>query len=140
MDEVFVYGTLKYGHGNNHFLGESRFITEASTVPSYRLYEIYQDGFPCMVPDENGVSVKGEIYQVTPKTLELLDLLEGVPRLYRRERVKFVDFDREAWVYIYNGEVNKDLDCGSEWPTLESIQRKDQERWTKFHDEWRKGE
>ena len=138
MDEVFVYGTLKEGFYNNHLLGESRFICEAKTTPDYRLYEVFKDGFPGMIPSDRGVSVKGEIFQVAPAILERLDQLERVPSMYRRERIKLADFDREVWAYLYNREVNEDLDCGDCWPSLESIQRKDEERWAEFQTSWKR--
>lgn len=79
---VFVYGTLKKGQSNNYLLEGAEFLGEYRTPPKYSLYSLGQ--YPAMSVKDLGVAVLGEVYQVDTKTLGLLDLLEGVPDLYKR--------------------------------------------------------
>lgn len=73
---VFVYGTLKKGHGNHRVLGNSLFLGKAVTKEKHILTDC---GFPYMVPDSDGELVSGELYCVDdPAVLEGLDRLEGV--------------------------------------------------------------
>ena len=44
-------------------------------------------------------SIAGEVYAVDGETLAQLDRLEGVPRLYQRQRMQLLD-GRQAWVYL----------------------------------------
>jgi len=44
-------------------------------------------------------SIAGEVYAVDGETLAQLDRLEGVPRLYQRQRLQLLD-GRLAWVYL----------------------------------------
>lgn len=111
---VFTYGTLKKGYHNNILLRNSTFICEATTKPKYRLYDCGM--YPCMVEDENGVSVSGEIYEVNKKTLESLDHLEGVPWLYKRGEIEINDFNEPVIAYFYQNDVNEFEDIGGSWP------------------------
>ncbi|WP_456419752.1 gamma-glutamylcyclotransferase family protein [Thermovibrio sp.] len=82
---VFVYGTLKRGFWNNALLKRARFIGKGITLEKFKLYTV---GFPYAVPDEEGLPLKGEVYEVDEKTLLELDNLEGYPIHYKRKRVK----------------------------------------------------
>ncbi len=84
MKKIFVYGTLKRGGSNTHYLAGQRFVGEARTEPKYRMYGL--DGFPGLVEvGTGGLSVKGEIWEVDAPCLSELDRLEGVGEgLYRR--------------------------------------------------------
>ena len=83
---VFVYGTLKEGHGNHQLLHSGTFIGTYTTPPKYSLYDV-NGRFPAMTEANQGVAVTGEIYQIDGKTLSVLDLLEGVPDLYYRKKM-----------------------------------------------------
>ncbi|AFY27954.1 gamma-glutamylcyclotransferase family protein [Cyanobium gracile] len=91
---VFVYGTLKRGHGNHHWLLEAPFLGEA-VLPDVVLHDL--GPFPMAVPGE-GV-VRGEVYRVDAAGLARLDRLEGYPRLYDRRPLPLAD-GRQAWVYL----------------------------------------
>ena len=74
---VFVYGTLKRGHGNwHHFLKEdAAFVGHAITVKEFSMIA---GGFPVVLDcDGNRGQIKGEVYDVNDKTLSALDGLEG---------------------------------------------------------------
>jgi gamma-glutamylcyclotransferase (GGCT)/AIG2-like uncharacterized protein YtfP len=114
---VFVYGTLKRGCSNHHFLTGQEFVGEARTAPGFRLYQL--GGHPGMVAkkdDRDGVT--GEVWAVDGAALVRLDGLEGLDQgIYRRDLVPlqapFADQGIEG--YIYNRSVKNRRDLGSEW-------------------------
>lgn len=91
---VFVYGTLKRGFGNHHWLAGCGFEGEA-TVAGLVLHDL--GPFPMVIPG-NGV-VRGEAYRLEGEALSRLDRLEGCPRLYDRRPLPLHD-GRWAWVYV----------------------------------------
>ena len=91
---VFVYGTLKRGHGNHHWLAGAPFMGEAE-LPQVVLFDL--GPFPMAVPG-NG-RVIGELYRIDAAALARLDRLEGYPRLYDRRPLPLAD-GRSAWVYL----------------------------------------
>ncbi len=100
-EKLFVYGTLKRGYGNHHYLTGSRFIGRAVTRERFALYA---DSVPFLVKYPPVSRVKGELYEVDPATLRSVDALEGHPHVYRREKITVILEDGrevEAWVYFY---------------------------------------
>lgn len=108
---VFVYGTLKYGHGNWRWhLEKEEYIGQAVTDDKYVLGNV---GFPFAFPeevvgtymDEDMLKpVLGDVFQVSdPKTLEGLDRLEGEGSLYHRRlvsvKVTSEDVHYTCWMY-----------------------------------------
>jgi gamma-glutamylcyclotransferase (GGCT)/AIG2-like uncharacterized protein YtfP len=91
---VFVYGTLKRGHANHHWLAEAPYRGEASLAGAV-LHDL--GPFPMAIPGEG--RIHGEVYAVDPAQLARLDRLEGVPRLYERME-RTLDDGRRAWVYL----------------------------------------
>lgn len=75
--KVFVYGTLKKGFAGNYILTNSYFCGNCSTK---KMYKLYTNGmYPCMIPsDKNGISISGELYEIDMKTLQSLNIYEGV--------------------------------------------------------------
>lgn len=62
-------------------------------------------GYPAFVPDcEAGLEVAAELLTVTAATRDRMDVLEGYPRLYRREDVLALagGQEMEAQVYVMN--------------------------------------
>lgn len=114
---IFVYGTLKRGCSNHHFLSDQKFVGAARTVPGFRLYEL--GGHPGMVPkDDDHAGVSGEIWEVDEAALVRLDALEGLDEgLYRRDvvplRAPFADQGIEG--YFYNRSVKDRRDIGGDW-------------------------
>ena len=81
---VFVYGTLQRGNSNySHYLKESSFIS-AAVLEGYRMHDL---GYYPGIREEEGSSVKGEVFLVTPTVRENLDRLEGEGSLYKRRLV-----------------------------------------------------
>jgi gamma-glutamylcyclotransferase (GGCT)/AIG2-like uncharacterized protein YtfP len=91
---LFVYGTLKRGHGNHHWLAAAPFLGEAA-LPNVVLHDL--GPFPMAVPGEG--LVRGEVYVIDAAGLARLDRLEGYPRLYDRRPLPLAD-GRTAWVYL----------------------------------------
>ena len=91
---VFVYGTLKRGEKNHHWLEGARFQGEAE-LNGVVLHDL--GPFPMAVIGE-GTTI-GEVYAVEGSGLARLDELEGYPRLYDRQVLSLGD-GRRAWVYL----------------------------------------
>lgn len=116
MEYVFVYGTLRRGEVNDHYLKDAAVIALAASVEG-QLVDTGL-GYPALVRDANRERVVGELYVVDGITLAELDRLEdyygtGDPRNeYERIPVR-VETDSgiyEAWVYVYpDGRNLQDL-------------------------------
>lgn len=111
---LFVYGTLKRGYRNHRLIEGQQFIQESITQAVYRLYD--NGSYPCLVRSEPGLAIQGEIYLVEASLFRLLDRLEGVPDLYRREEMDLQDFAEPTLGYLYQKEVRTFRDCGICWP------------------------
>ena len=99
---VFVYGTLKEGHGNHAAYLEGNagakllgrcYISGAVGIADLGF-------FPCVVKTHDGIDRKvvGEVYNVDSTTLDALDCLEGHPDWYKREKVSTPW--KSAWCYF----------------------------------------
>ncbi len=101
---VFVYGTLKHDHHNNHFLDNSPYIGQY-ILPDFKLVTKYN--LPAVLPSK-GDSVRGEVYSIRAETLKELDRLESNGVYYNRliAHVK-LDVDNDHLepreVYVYSG-------------------------------------
>lgn len=92
MKTIFVYGTLKQGHGNHHVISqfkESELLEERATLRNYSMASL--GAFPAIFPDKGG-RVLGEVYSVPDEALRPLDRLEGYPDFYDREEVEVEGF------------------------------------------------
>jgi gamma-glutamylcyclotransferase (GGCT)/AIG2-like uncharacterized protein YtfP len=117
MSLIFVYGTLKRGGSNHHYLTGQKFLGAARTVPGFRLFEL--GGFPGLVPvPEDKAGVIGEVYDADATAVAKLDVLEGLAEgMYRRETVKLqAPFaDQAIETYIYSRSVENRRDLGALW-------------------------
>lgn len=99
---VLVYGTLKRTLHNSYLLKNSKFIGYDSVTGALRMFDMR--GLPGVTRNatviKDTVSVHGELYAVDDDILTSLDLLEGHPDWYRRERLKTDIHDKSAWVYL----------------------------------------
>ena len=114
---VFVYGSLLSGFGNNYILktGECECLGKFTTKKRY--YMVGYGGFPAVckavpvedvdnTPSYNAATrsiyrpVLGEIYKVDLAMLARLDRLEGNGHFYKREIVPIKGFDGRVWMYI----------------------------------------
>lgn len=87
---VFVYGTLKRGQPNNHWLtkpenGVSKFISEGTTTTKFPLVIGTRYNIPFLL-DKKGSGHEVEVYEVDEKMMSNLDILEDYPDYYDREK------------------------------------------------------
>lgn len=102
---VFVYGSLMKGYWNHNFLSNEKYIAEG-ILKNYGLYSV--SSFPGVIRKEGATTI-GEVYDVSEKTLEKLDLLEGEGSMYLRRAIN-VDIKKEiteAYIYLWNGPVRE---------------------------------
>ncbi|WP_416150518.1 gamma-glutamylcyclotransferase [Salipaludibacillus sp. HK11] len=110
---VFVYGTLRNGQINHHFLKDAKLITRQASLKG----EMYNTGkgYPAFLL--NGQSqVYGEIYQIDEKILSQLDILEDYSEgchsnlYYRiRENIKTDTSFYNSWVYVLDSSQEASL-------------------------------
>jgi len=117
MKLIFVYGTLKRGGHNHHFISRQTFAGPAHTTPGFTLFDL--GGYPGLVADidaEEGVS--GEVWSIDDECLSGLDVLEGTAEgLYRREPIALSPpfADRQVDAYFYNRSVRDRKRIGEHW-------------------------
>lgn len=114
---LFVYGTLKRGGRYSRCMAGQDFIGEAQTEPRYRLVDC--GGYPGMCPvEKDGVSVRGEIWDVDAGCRARLDVLEDVAGgEYELVKVSLLaPFDaQEVMTYLYLRADSDMPDAGTEW-------------------------
>ena len=114
---VVVYGTLMAGERNAHWAGN------AKRMPATIKGELFDTGwgYPAFVPemdvhDEPDNLVRAELIETDEAGLAHMDVLEGYPRLYRRERICVHTGYGEvmAWVYVINNmpTAARKIECG----------------------------
>lgn len=97
---VFVYGTLKRGHGNHEwYLADNPDAEYLGRCLIEGRYKMYSNGAFPMLTDGHDTSseILGEVYDVGEETLLAMDLLEGHPDWYCRKKVTTPW--KNAWVY-----------------------------------------
>ncbi len=85
---VFVYGSLLSGEPNHRILAGARRVGAGRTAARFALHDL--GAYPAMI-DGGAHAIAGEVYDVDPKTLARLDVLEGHPRYYRRTAITLAD-------------------------------------------------
>ncbi len=100
-DRVFVYGTLKEGFRLHGALKGSGMVGR-SRIRGYMLY-LGEDSYPAVILASKGPWVHGEVYTVNQETIEHLDRIEGVPRLYNRVPI-YATNHGPCWIYVWPKE------------------------------------
>jgi gamma-glutamylcyclotransferase (GGCT)/AIG2-like uncharacterized protein YtfP len=95
---VFVYGTLKRGGRLSSHMQSAEFLGDAITSEKVWQMISVNDAFPAVT--KGLAAIQGQVFKVDKATLSLLDMVEGVPSLYTRERVKIEGFDKPVWMYV----------------------------------------
>uniref|UniRef100_A0A1I8Q755 Gamma-glutamylcyclotransferase family protein n=1 Tax=Stomoxys calcitrans TaxID=35570 RepID=A0A1I8Q755_STOCA len=107
--KVFVYGTLKRGEPNHHWLtrqenGFARFVAQGTTDEKYPLVVGTRYNIPFLLDKPGtGHNIHGEIYEVDEKMFANLDVLEDYPKYYDREIQKITTMSKESvtcWLYL----------------------------------------
>ena len=108
MDNVFVYGSLRKGFGLHSAL-TSCGVDFVGTAKCYGMVMFDLGSFPGILESENSDDViVGELYKMDDSeyALGVLDQIEGVPYLYKRNKVMVKtmhdDKSHQSWVYVYN--------------------------------------
>lgn len=101
-DLIFVYGSLKKGYSNYHYLENSEFVGPGITQEADFDMLSVGDAYPALVAGK--YHAVGELFWVDEDTLVRMDRLEGA--LYERKQIKVNLFSNNAlllvaWVYIY---------------------------------------
>lgn len=105
---IFVYGTLKKGFENHHFLDGAKFIGNATTKEKYPMVNVVK-AYPYMINQKGkGKIIKGEAYQIDDKILSHLDMLEGYPEHYDRDKIALIveDIELQAITYFVNQKID----------------------------------
>jgi len=112
VNRIFVYGTLKSGQRNAHYLRGARFYGLHVTAGVYSMYEFEDYPAVCL---QGLHAISGEVYGVDDRQFRALDELEWYPRLYQRIEIPTAWGD--AWMYIVDPGLcrGKRLLDGS-WP------------------------
>ncbi|WP_373975300.1 gamma-glutamylcyclotransferase [Chitinibacter sp. SCUT-21] len=98
---LFVYGTLKRGLSNHHWLGEAQYVAEAQTQNDFALYTIE---YPFLSKEPALYPVHGELYRLSWDELTHVDVLEQHPDDYCRELIDVVLDNGQvlrAWAYFH---------------------------------------
>ena len=100
---VFVYGTLKTKNGNNALLREAgaRFLGyDYVEVPRAKFLDLgFFPGVIQPIQDGDTAIVRGEIWYGPQEILTNLDIMEGHPNFFRREKVWSKIHERRCWMY-----------------------------------------
>ena len=112
-EKVFIYGTLKRGHANHHYVwGRIGYLGRCRTRTPYPLVVGGKWFSPFLLEEPGeGHCVTGDLFEADAEAMEMMDRLEGVgrPKGYLRDRI-FVEMldtgeEVEAWAYL------KDRSC-----------------------------
>ncbi len=138
---VFVYGTLMTGMRNHHRLvdGNALLIEKSAhtlgtismksreTDNGYRVPIVMKES-----ADHPLAIVIGEVYEINSKLLSTLDMFEGHPDVYEREKafVQVGNRFEEMWMYIYVAELPANA-------SQESITITEDGRFGIYHYKWR---
>tara|TARA_B100000029_G_scaffold492004_1_gene552791 strand:+ start:2433 stop:2897 length:465 start_codon:yes stop_codon:yes gene_type:complete len=103
---IFVYGALRQGMGLNSILATSKRHGTHKTLPKYTMYDL--GAFPCII-NKGNTSIIGDLYEVTEDIVAKLDIIEGVPNLYKRGLIE-LDYDNVFEVQAYFWSYQEDDD------------------------------
>lgn len=98
IKNVFVYGTLKRGQHRADILQDNAAHWTANT--HLYGYLLHKGPFPALILEEGGHKIHGELWGgCSPKLINILDGIEGVPSHYHRVPVELAN-GAVAWVYV----------------------------------------
>lgn len=103
---IFVYGTLKRGCRNNHYLKDATFLDTAETVNRYSMKK-HVGNYPAALKSDNKYTIPGELWLCSEETAKSIDRLEDYPYLFYREAVPVKCKSKEqytgyAWMYFFS--------------------------------------
>lgn len=93
--QMLVYGTLRKGFGNEHFLRNAHFLGSAR-IAGFKMYDL--GFFPGAVRAKDGM-IYGEVYSLSSREeIKAVDRLEGHPTFYKREEISTPL--GKSWIYL----------------------------------------
>ena len=95
-NNIFVYGTLRRGFRNHALLRNARYLGPHTTGPEFTMLDL--GAYPGVVSGGT-TPIVGELYALTPRILNRLDVLEDYPSLYTR--ILVATPRGHAWMYLY---------------------------------------
>lgn len=98
METLFVYGTLREAHIQQHLLGRV-LEGQSDSLQGFRRNWILLPPYPVAMPSEPDEHIQGLVLRVTADELAILDTYEGI--CYLRQRLTLIS-GIEAWVYTGN--------------------------------------
>lgn len=128
---IAVYGTLKKGYTNyNSFLTNSKYIGRGRTSDKYPLII---KGLPYMIEEKGkGHNVEVDVFKVSDRVLDRLDVLEGHPNWYRRKQI-VIDVNKKqlkCWLYFNIREKSEGQDLHDKY-----VQNYGRYRWQEEEEE-----
>ena len=94
--KVIVYGTLKKGGRLHSYMKDSKFLVDVAVR------------YPFIMEGKEGDRIWGEKYEVDERTLETLDMVEGVKyELFKRLDLKDLKPHVKEPTYIYVSTIEK---------------------------------
>lgn len=109
---LFVYGTLMRNRRGHALLAGQQFLGTARTAPGYRM--LRRNWYPCLVEDDRGYAIEGELWQVEDEAMAALDEYEGAADLFERRPLR-IDGAEGVVAYFFLGERSGLADCGPRW-------------------------
>lgn len=94
MEYLAVYGTLKQGFNNHHYLAGSLPVYKGFTEIPYQMYQRF--GVPWLVPTDKEHQIYVEVYKISRKTLQRVEQLETA---YQKERIEIEEIREEVFIY-----------------------------------------
>ncbi|MBZ9634769.1 gamma-glutamylcyclotransferase [Clostridium sp. FP1] len=122
---LFVYGTLMKGNSHHdEFLSGARFAGHF-IADGFQLYDF--GNYPLIIQNEID-KVRGEMYIVDSNILDKIDISEVKGNLFSRKLIRVIndnDEVQEAYVYVYNKDVSKNVKVSPGNPPREAVKRND---------------
>ena len=93
MPYIFVYGTLRKELHNNWLLDKDTYICKTTTTNLFYMVATKSKAYPfisntpILYVSPAPCKIVGELYDVSPSTLKILDSLEGHPHTYTRHSI-----------------------------------------------------
>ncbi len=104
-DYIFVYGSLRKGLRNHHYLQNSEYVGDFTSEKQFHLITYKNLHFPYLLEnaeiDKPMNFVTGEIYKVKNDILKKIDNLEYNSELYERKKYIFKNNEQEIEAYVY---------------------------------------
>lgn len=119
---IFVYGTLKKGRPNHGPLEGAVFLGYGILDGNFRIFDL--GWYPGVSRADSSTRILGEVWRIGPDALQRIDMIEGHPSYYEREKLSIRMLDGStyrAWTYLLPQYEYKDS------PTVDGVWQPTQE-------------